>query len=199
MVGANFFGADNYRSGHLAGVALGQWINDHWQGNIDHLIVLEEPRAGALPAARIRGQLDGLQDVVGEIPQARITYLDSGNTSDTSEARMTEVLKKQPDAHKISVICFNDDAAIGALTAARKAKREEDVVIVGQGADRIVRPEIRRPVSRIIGSTGFMPEKYGDKLIEIALKILHNEVVPPAIYIDHTFINAENIDLFYPE
>ncbi len=198
LVGANFFGADNYRSGHLAGVALGRWINDYWQGYFDRLIVLEEPRAGVLPAARIRGQLDGLQDVVGEIPQARITYLDSGNTSDTSAAHMAEALKEYPDAHKIAVISFNDDAAFGALTAARKAKREEDVIIVGQGADRVVRPEIRRPVSRIIGSTGFMPEKYGEKLIEIALKILRGEVIPPAIYIDPTFINAENIDFFYP-
>ncbi len=199
MVGANFFGADNYQSGHMAGVALGEWIKKHWHGHFDHLIVLEEPRAGALPAARIRGQLDGLQDVVGEIPQARITYLDSGNTSEVSEAQMEEALKAHPDALKIAVISFNDDAAIGALTAARKAKREEDVIIVGQGADRIVRPEIRRGNSRIIGSTAFMPEKYGEKLIDMALRILRGEPVPPATYIDHTFINTKNIDLFYSE
>ena len=31
MNGATFFGVDNYRAGHLAGVALGEWIAAHWQ------------------------------------------------------------------------------------------------------------------------------------------------------------------------
>ena len=63
----------------------------------------------------------------------------------------------------------------------------------------MIRPEIRQPHSRVIGSTAYMPEKYGEKLIELALKILRGEPVPPAVYTDHTFITAENIDLFYPE
>ncbi|MFN8457793.1 MAG: substrate-binding domain-containing protein [Anaerolineae bacterium] len=199
MVGANFFGADNYRSGHMAGTALGQWIQKWWDGHFDRLIVLEEPRAGALPAARIQGQLDGLQEVVGEIPQARLIFLDSGNTSEISAAHMFETLKAHPDEHKLAVISFNDDAAIGALLAARQAKREHEVVIVGQGADRLVRPEIRRPTPRIIGSTAFMPERYGEKLVQMTLKILRGEAVPPATYIDHTLITPQNIELFYPE
>jgi hypothetical protein len=61
MVGATFFGVDNYRAGHMAGEALGEWIKRMWHGRIDHLLVLEEPRAGSLPEARIQGQLEGLQ------------------------------------------------------------------------------------------------------------------------------------------
>jgi ribose transport system substrate-binding protein len=73
------------------------------------------------------------------------------------------------------------------------------VLIVGQGADRRLRDELRRGNSRIIGSTAFHPERYGERLIEIALKILHGEPVPPAAYIDHTFISAKNVDLYYPD
>ncbi|GAB4542886.1 MAG: hypothetical protein Kow0063_35460 [Anaerolineae bacterium] len=198
MVGATYFGVNNYRAGHLAGVALGNWVKENWNGVFDRLVVLEEPRAGALPAARILGQLDGFQEVVGEVPQSKLIYLDSGNTSDVSEAHMLAALNDMPDAHRLAVISFNDDAAIGALTAAREAGREADVVIVGQGADRIVREEIWRRDSRIIGSTAFWPEKYGQKLIEVATKILRGEQLPPAIYMDHTFISSENIDRFYP-
>ncbi|MCL4297002.1 MAG: substrate-binding domain-containing protein [Anaerolineae bacterium] len=199
MLGASFFGADNYQSGHTAGAALGNWIKKQWAGAVDHLIVLEEPRAGALPAARIHGQIDGLQSVIGEIPAEKICYLDSGNTTELSEMQMARALEEYASAHHLAVISFNDDAAFGALSAARKAGREADVVIIGQGADRKLRPEIRRPNSRIIGSTAFMPEKYGEKLIDLALKILQGKPVPPAVYTDHTFINAKNIDLFYPE
>jgi ribose transport system substrate-binding protein len=198
MVGATFFGVDNYRAGHMAGTALGEWVKGEWNGRIDHLLVLEEPRAGSLPEARIQGQLDGLQEVLGAIAADHIHTLDSGNTSAVSETAVTDLLQTIPDSQHIAIVSFNDEAAFGALQAARKVNRELDVVIVGQGADRLIHGEIRDKQSRLIGSTAYMPERYGEKLMELALKILHSESVPPAIYMNHVFINADNIDLYYP-
>jgi len=74
--------------------------------------------------------------------------------------------------------------------AARQLRREADVVIVGQGADRRVREELRQPGSRIVGSTAYEPERYGEKLIPLALKIMRGEPVPPAVYMEHTFVRA---------
>ena len=34
--------------------------------------------------------------------------------------------------------------------------------------------------------------------MELALKILNGESVPPAVYMDHVFINATNVDKHYP-
>lgn len=190
MIGATFFGVDNYRAGHMAGVALGEWIKSRWSGEVDRVIILIEPRAGTLPAARIQGQLDGLQFVIGEVPSDKQITLDCGNTTEISEKQILAALKKLPEAHHLAVISFNDDAAIGALNAASRLHRQSDVVIVGQGADRRVREELRNPGSRIIGSTTFSPELYGEKLIPLALKILRGEPVPPAVYMEHTFIQA---------
>lgn len=197
MVGATFFGVDNYRAGHMAGIALGEWLRDQWDGRFDALIVLEESRAGSLPEARIQGQLDGLDAVVGGVPEVKVLHLESGNTSSFSEAQVMKALENACDG-RIAIICFNDDAAIGALRAARRLEREEDVVIVGQGADRRVREELRRPETRIIGSTAYRPECYGEKLLELALKVLNGESVPPAVYVDHVFITPENVEQYYP-
>jgi DeoR/GlpR family transcriptional regulator of sugar metabolism/ABC-type sugar transport system substrate-binding protein len=190
MVGATFFGVDNYRAGYLAGVPLGHRLKAHWDGCFDRLIILEEPRAGALPAARIQGMLDGLQSVIGPVPPEKRLTLNSGNASEISEREMTAALKRLPDEHRLAVISFNDDAAIGALMAARQLRREADVAIVGQGADRRVREELCQPGSRIVGSTAYEPVRYGEKLIPLALKILRGEPVPPAVYMEHTFIGA---------
>jgi ribose transport system substrate-binding protein len=95
------------------------------------------------------------------------------------------------------VICFNDEAAIGALLAARERHREEDLLIVGMGADRRLREELRRQTPSIVGSTAFWPESYGEQLIQIALAILAGEPVPPAIYSKHLFIDARNVDQYY--
>lgn len=198
MVGATFFGVDNYRAGHLAGVALGEWVSAKWGGSIDHLLILEEPRAGSLPEARIQGQLDGLRETLGRLPADSIHHIDCGNVSSVSEAAVAGWLPAIAKGRHIAIVSFNDEAAYGALQAARRANREMDVVIVGQGADRLVHGEIRDPASRLIGSTAYMPERYGEKLAELALKILRGESVPPAVYMNHVFIDAENIDQFYP-
>ena len=199
LVGATFFGVDNYRAGQLAGTALGRWVQLHWNSEFDRLVVLEEPRAGALPAARILGQLDSVREVLGPIDPARIVTLESGNVAEVSEAAMLALLDQHPELRRFAVICFNDPAALGAIAAARTRGREEQIVVVGQGADRRARSEIRRRGSRLIGSTAYMPEQYGERLIALAQQIVRREPVPPAVYMDHVFITAENVDAYYPD
>ena len=199
MVGATFFGVDNYGAGHVAGTALGNWIQKQWQGRFDRLLVLEEPRAGATPAARVQGQLAGLQEVIGSIDSSHIIRLDGGNDAGVSEAAVLVALEQLPNLHRLAVLTFNDDVALGAVTAGRKLGREQDLVIVGQGVHRNVRREIRQPGARIIGSTAYWPERYGEKLIPLVQKILAGEAVPPALHMDHTFINGDNIQRYYPE
>ncbi len=199
MNGATFFGVDNYRAGHMAGAALGDWIQKTWGGHLDRLIVLEELRAGALPGSRIQGMLEGVHATIGEVPPDQRVTLNSGNTSDVSETQLTEALKYLPGLHRLAVLCFNDDSAMGALAAARKLHRENDVIIVGQGADRRVREELKKTDSRIIGSTAYWPEQYGEKIIPLALKILRGEPVPPAVYMEHMFITTETVAAMAPQ
>ncbi len=198
MVGATFFGIDNYRAGHIAGVAMGQWLQENWNGAFSKMLVLEEPRAGELPAARIQGQIDGVVEVIGDIPEDKLVFLDSGNTRSISEANVTKAMLNLPHCSQIAVLSFNTDAATGALQAAKRLDREQDIIIVGQGADRLLLDEIRQPGSRIIGSTSYMPGRYGEQLLKLALRILKGEPVPPAVYTDHVFLDAQNIDSYYP-
>jgi ribose transport system substrate-binding protein len=160
---------------------------------VQPLIILEELRRGGA-AARLQGQLDGMQAALGAIPPAKILRLDSGNTVQVSAAHMAAALAGLPYAHRLPVLCFNDDAALGALQAARRLGRESDLLLVGQGADRSIRTEIRRTGSRVVGSSAYWPEKYGPRLIEVALQILrggHLRVYPAVS--DH----PQNVDLYY--
>jgi ribose transport system substrate-binding protein len=199
IVGATFFGVDNYQAGHMAGLAMGKWVRRNWDSEIDRLMVLIEPRAGSLPETRIHGQLDGLMELVGHVPEEKRLFLDGGNTTEISEKAVLEGLLDLESDHKIAVLSFNDDSALGAVQAARQLDREGDIAIVGQGADLLIRREIRRRDSRIIGSTAYFPEGYGEKLLILAKKILAGHAVPPAVYMEHVFISSENIDAYYPE
>ncbi len=63
------------------------------------------------------------------------------------------------------------------------AERSSDGVSWGRAA-------LQRTGFPFIGSTSYAPESYGARLIDLALKLLRGEPVPPAVYIEHTFVSA---------
>jgi ribose transport system substrate-binding protein len=128
----------------------------------------------------------------------KVLEVDSDNTFEGNYAIMKQVFHGLPPASHIAVICFNDDAAAGALCAAQEADLGEYMLLVGQGADRRLRAEMRKPSSPVVGATAYRPEDYGDHLIALALDILSGKQVPPAVYTEHFFVNPENVDQYYP-
>ena len=196
MVGATFFGVDNYQAGLIAGRALGTWIKNVWQGKVDTLIVLEERRAGPLPAARIQGQLEGLEQEIHSLAKIPKIVLDSGNTSERSYQQVLTALGDLSGETHLAILSFNDDAALGALKALQESGRASQAAIIGQGADRPIREEIRNGNPVIVGSTAFMPDSYGESIIDLSLKILEGKSVPPAVYSQHTFVSEANIEDF---
>ena len=58
--GATYFGANNYEAGLIGGRFLGRWAKQHWQGQVDEIVLMALERAGALPKMRLTGMLVGL-------------------------------------------------------------------------------------------------------------------------------------------
>ena len=125
-------------------------------------------------------------------------HLDCSNRSDVAEVRVGKLLQEL-QATRLVFLSINDDCAIGALAAARKVDREKQMVVAGQGATRRLRAELRRPGSHLIGATAFRPEDYGPQLLDLATKILTNEPVPPAVYVEHVFLDPGNVNDYYPD
>ena len=100
-----------------------------------------------------------------------------------AEAMMREQLTRPADGRRASP-CWrhNDDAALGALAAFEAAGRLDRVAAVGQNADRLGRAALQRNGFPFVGSTSYAPESYGARLIDLALKLLRGEPVPPAVY-----------------
>lgn len=200
MPGAVFFGADNYNAGRLAGEALGNWVNDNWDGAADAMLVLELPQSGPIPAARMQGMEDGFQDTVSTaLADDQIYRLDSKNTQEESFRVVGDTLPSIPDATKIVAIAINDGTALGTIAAAEAAGRSDQIMVVGQGADPSGQEEIVKDGSRYLGATGYFAETYGDKLLPAMIDILECRPVAPAIYQDHVFITRDNLCDFYAE
>src|SRR5262249_8128344 len=149
--GAVFFGADNYRAGLIAGRALGEYARDHWNGKAGKILLLELPLAGPVPQARMTGALNGIQEIVGPMPEANVVHLDCRGTYEDSHRVTLNFFKKLSPSAKVLIATINGPAAIGAARAIRDAKRKrEATVIVGQDATHDVRVEMRKPGSCLI-------------------------------------------------
>jgi ribose transport system substrate-binding protein len=194
--GTTYFGANNYEAGLIAGRHLGRWAREHWQGRVDEILLLDIVRAGALPAARTRGVLAGIREVL-RTESAPVITLDGDGQFRTTLHRVRQYLRGSRATH-VLVGAANDPSALGAARAFQEAGRADTCAIAGQNAEPDVRSELREPRSPLIGSVAYFPEKYGEGLVRLALDILAHRRVPPAVFVHHELITPQNVDHYYP-
>lgn len=197
--GAVFFGANNYQAGLIAGEALAEYAATHWGGRVDKLLLLELPDAGPIPQARMTGVVNKVVAVLGAPGPGDIIHVDCGGTLAGSYQVTRNLLRSLPRETKLLVAAINDPSAVGAVRALEEAGWAAQAAVVGHNATREARTELRKKNSCLIGSVGYFPEKYGEKIIPLVLKILEGAPVPPAVYVEHRLITAENLELYYPD
>ncbi len=180
---AIYYGVNNKESGSIVGKELSDWINTHWGGKVDKLLVLTESRVLDFVRARSTSALDTLIHGLGYTP-SDIMYLDGGNNREPSKHAVTNILKRWSDTNRIAVIGFNDETAVGALDAARSLGRENNIIAVGQGGNLIAQ-EMSHLNPRMVASVAYHPEQYGRNLLKLALQMLAGERVPRENYIQH--------------
>lgn len=189
-----FFGIDNRAAGRFAGEALGEWVKAHWDGQMTRLVAMTEQRAVSTIRERITSAVDGAVETI-DLDRNRVLYIDGATRRDVAYQRMKECLREWDRDDRIGVVCSNDDTALGCLDAAREMNREDQLAVVGQGAN-LAPDELRNPDSRFIASTAYYPENYGQHLIALALRILNKERVPQRNTIEPVCVTRENLDAF---
>lgn len=109
------------------------------------------------------------------------------------------VLATIPTSTRVLIANATAPCAVGVAQACRQLKRYgKNTVSVGQAATPAARSEMLNPNSCLIGSVGFFPEKYGEQIIPLVLKILAGEATPPTAHIQHVYLHPENVASYYP-
>jgi ribose transport system substrate-binding protein len=195
--GATYFGANNYEAGLIGGRYLGRWAKQQWQSNVDEIVMITLERAGSLPRMRLTGMLVGMRETCPQLENVDVTYVEGdGKMGDTFEAMRRHL--RTSKAKRMIVGAINDPSALGALRAFQEAGRTSACAIMGQNASPEGRAELRQEGTRLIGSVAYFPEKYGSEIIGVALDILHRRPVPPAVFVKHQLLTAENVNHVYP-
>jgi len=195
--GANFYGANNYEAGLIGGRYLGRWASKYWQSSVDEILLLEIRRAGSIPQTRIMGMLAGVSETLKPSTQARVVHLDGDGQFGTSLECLRKHLRTSR-AKRILVGAANDPSALGALRAFQESGRDSQCAVVGQNAEPEARAEMRDPKTHLVGSVAYFPEEYGPQIVRLALDILEQRPVPPAVFTKHQLITHDNVNHYYP-
>lgn len=195
--GATYFGANNYQAGVIGGRHLGRWAKQRWNGVVDEVLFLELRMSGPLPASRLTGTLTGIREILPHVSESQVVRMNGNGQYGTSLEAVRKHLR-QSRARNVLVTAINDPSVIGAARAFEECGRAESCAVMGQNASLEARAEMRRPGSRLIGSVAFFPEKYGESVISLALDILRQKFVPPAVFVRHILINRDNVNNYYP-
>jgi ribose transport system substrate-binding protein len=195
--GAVFFGGNNYVAGRIGGRALARWAGSNWKGQVDSILMLGHSAAGPLTNSRLTGTAVGISEILKDMNPSEVISVDvKGGYAETMDAVIKHLSRSK--ASHILVGCINDSVALGAVRAFAEVGRSEHCAVVGQNGTIAARAELREPNSRLIGSVGFFPEKYGEHIVALALDMLHGESAPPAVFIKHTLITKQNVNTYYP-
>ncbi|MGH9652146.1 MAG: substrate-binding domain-containing protein [Bryobacteraceae bacterium] len=195
--GAIFFGGNNHAAGRIAGRALAAWAAKEWQSAVDVVLLLGHAAAGSLTNSRLTGVIAGISEALPR-PNALATIrLDcKGGYAETVEILLKYLAHST--AKRFLVGAINDAVALGALRAFSEAGRSEECAVMGQNGTIAARMELRKSGSRLIGSVGFFPERYGPHLMRLASDILRQKPKAPATFVRHVLITAENVNKHYP-
>lgn len=185
-----FLGINNRQAGLLVGEALGKWIQTHWDGQVDRVLVVTEQRVLGAVQQRLDFGLHALANYVNFDPKM-VLRLDGGNHREHSAANVHSVLERWDAYHRIAAICLNDDSALGVLDAARALGREADVAVTGQNANLAIEEFRANPDTRLVASANYFPEQYGERLLDLALRMLAREKVPPENFIEPALVTPE--------
>ena len=192
-----YFGANNYQTGYMGGLALGAYAKTHWNCQIDTVVNFNTP-VNALVLVRENAEAAGVK---AKCPNAKfVKVAPTSYTTDATIAPFTDTLSRLPGQHHILVLGVNDDVAIGAIKAAQSAGRLGDLYVVGQGGDPTSWPYIcgKTPFKNWVGEVGYFPQRYGNYVVPLLLSLIKGKKEPGTVYLKPHVITSQNIKSYYP-
>jgi ribose transport system substrate-binding protein len=200
--GVTFVGADNRAAGLIGGNAMGEFAKERFDCEYDAYISLDFPQIPDINEARAGGSKEGFEAVCGPIPAEKYfpvdTMLGGPDQPENSRRQVADILTTIPDAKTILLMSPAGDAhPVAALGAADVAGRKDQMWVVALGADPSSLDFIRND-PQWVGDVGFFPERYGELVMPLAIALAKGEEVPEQSLVTHEFIDASNIDEYYP-
>jgi ABC-type sugar transport system substrate-binding protein len=183
-----YVGIDNTHMGSMAGEALIEWIDAHWDGRAERFLGLIDSRVVGPVRERVTQPFQLLQSQAkGEPPG--VMYLDMRYAEDENYRLVHDALLEWANFNRIAIVAYNDQTALTALRAIEATGAQDRVVMVGHAASAVVIEQIEAGTP-IVASTLSYPDKYGPLIIELAVRMINHERVPLKNHVELGMLKA---------
>lgn len=153
--------------------------------------------AGPLPHARLMGTLAVMREHRITVHEQKIRFLDGNGRFEKSWDQVRRYLRRNRSSRTL-VGAVNDPSCLGALQAFEETGRSGDCLAVSHNACIEARRELRKGATRLVGAVAFFPERYGERVISLAIDKVIGKRIPSATFVKHQLVTRENVDALYP-
>ncbi|HCM27752.1 MAG: hypothetical protein A2Z99_16445 [Treponema sp. GWB1_62_6] len=185
--GAVYFGADNSEAGRIAGEHASGFVTANWEGRLDRVIILGRHDIDPVTNLRISSAVETLQERVA-LPASAIKTIEWGDPERNPTQELIRELKDIPPEEKLLFIGFNLRHLLGAHDIIARHRMAEHTILVGQNYTQQIDELMKDPNSPIIGCVQYDPETYGERIMDLAQKMLENHQVQPINHTKHSWI-----------
>ncbi len=203
LSGAPLYGPDNRAAGRIAGRALGDFAHENWPDQqVLGVLIGDLADPGPPVTERVQGITDGVHE---SLPTLQFASLDTGGQSMRADALLTKFLLAQR-GQRLLIATLDDLAAVYAKNAVEMNRRQSDCIIVSQGLDHNIHGGVSEkkeldPNNRgsvVLGSVAYYMDRYGYHVLQLALRLLAGETLPPRTVTKHILVTATNVFREYP-
>jgi ABC-type sugar transport system substrate-binding protein len=185
-----YFGADNAAAGTIAADHAIEHIRGHWRGRLDRIIVFARHAIDPITNLRVMSVVEKIQEeICCSEPDPEIIEWD--NPVDMPREALMKLLLDIPKSSKLLFITFNLPHILESYELIVRHRDARNTLIVGQNFNEQVQALMREPDSPILGCVHYNPDKYGIRILDIALRMLNGESVEAVNYTPHSWISRE--------
>jgi ribose transport system substrate-binding protein len=131
---------------------------------------------------------------VGDGPQ--FVQINGKDALEPSYTAMKQELTVLPKDRHLIVFTQNDDSALGAWRAITQAGKEDDTMIIGQGANAEGLKNLRENPSWVAEGSVFF-ELWPQYLLAMGVSVLNGEKTPPLTLAPQTVLSKDNVAKYY--
>jgi ABC-type sugar transport system substrate-binding protein len=166
-----FISIDNQLAARLLGTAIGEWIQQYWDGQVDKVLMMDDYRLTGVIRERFNVTISSLLEKLGKTDDI-VMRVHSGNIRSTAYENAYPILERwASEEGKIAIIGGNDETGMGAYDAALELGIQDRIVACGHGAT-VSLEEFEKPDSRFVATTAFYPHKYGQPMLDLVLNLV---------------------------
>ena len=191
IFGAVYFGANNQEAGEIAGNMAVEKILEKWGGTLDKIIILERRNASPIVKSRISNTIETIKKRL-DIEQIDTIFLSWSAGDPGQEKELLDLLSSLQENEKCLFIFFHLQLILDLLPAICARRDEKYTIAVGQNYTHRVEELMKQKHSPLIGCVDYAPQQYGEKVMALAMDILHGRTTAQMNYTTHSWIPNES-------